>query len=119
MSAREGRSDVRNGGFAGGWIQSGQFDHDFRFSAIQKFLGRVYVCVELRIDGEAAQVDGRAVAQGLNGDDAERENFTLLFEQARECPPDVAIAEKRQPQKSIRSINEFRSDSSVVRARRS
>jgi hypothetical protein len=77
------------------------------------------VLAELRIDGEAARIEGCSMAQGLNGDDAERENFALLFKQARERPPDVAIAKERQPQKSIRSINEFRSDSSVVRVRRS
>jgi len=73
----------------------------------------------LRIDGEAAWVEGCSMAQRLNSNNAEWKNFSLLFEQPRERPPDIAIAKKRQPQKSILSMSEFRSDSNVVRARRS
>src|SRR5271155_103335 len=105
---------MRNRRFAGGRIQCRNFDHDVGPRTIQKFVNCSAGGAEHGFNGQSPLIERAAVAQGVNPDDAEREDLALRFQKARERTPDVAITNQCQFQKSIFSIRVLSSDSSAV-----
>jgi hypothetical protein len=117
-AAGECSADVRDGGFAGGWIERGELDDDFGFGSIEEFVDGFDALSEYRFNREAVRIERGPVAQGLDRHDAKRKNLSLFFEQMRERAADTSVSEQCEPQKSIFSMSEVRSDSSVVRVLR-
>ena len=95
-------------------IQRGDLDDHLRPSAIQKFLDGSATGAPGGLQRQPPLVECAAVAQRVRGDDAKRIDFALLFEKPGEGPPDVAVTDECQFQKSTFSKNALSSDSSAV-----
>ena len=86
-AARECRADVRERGFAGGWIERGDFGNDVGLGAIQEFFHRGCGWAEAAI-----AVRG-SVTGGVDSGDFERIGGTLALQECREGAAYIAVTD--------------------------